>query len=167
MKYSLLVLAVCLVASATTNAQEQSAKTVRSANLHELPKSTSPIKSSLPAQSNINISDRHRAWYHVKSSQSIDGWVKMLNVRFTDGVKREGQIGVEGVFENMVTRQLLPTASTGVRGFDEEALKKAKANKEQVKKLHTFKVNQSDVVLFAANGKLVTNTEVKITQSKE
>jgi len=143
-------------------AKEQSAKIVRKSNLHEQPKPTSTIKSTLSAESNIQITQRHRAWYNVKSSPSMDGWVKMLNVRFVDGVKREGQIGVEGVFENMVTRQLLPTASTGVRGFDEAALKKATANKEEVKKLHNLKVNREAVSQFASEASLGSNKSVEL-----
>lgn len=165
MRYFLLLIGLLSFISTDLVAQQQSAKIVRKSNLHEQPKPTSAIKSTLSVESNIKITKRHRAWYNIKSSSSMKGWVKMLNVRFIDGVKREGQIGVEGVFENMVTRQLLPTASTGVRGFDEAALKKAQANKEEVKKLHDLKVDREQVNHFASEVSLVTNNNVELSHA--
>jgi hypothetical protein len=167
MKYLLVLMGLLVFISNDLAAQQQSAKMVRKSNLHEQPKPTSAVKSTLSAESNIQITKRHRAWYNIKSSTSMEGWVKMLNVRFIDGVKREGQIGVEGVFENMVTRQLLPTASTGVRGFDEAALKKATANKEEVKKLHNLKVDREQVNHFASEVSLVTNNSVEISKANK
>lgn len=114
----------------------------------------------------INVHGRKRAWYNISTKQNIIGWVKMLNVRFSGVVKRQGELGIANLLSS-ATNNTLPTVSTGVRGFDDEDLKSAKANLKQVELLSTYAVSAESVHMFATQGNLhvstlnVTNEETK------
>ena len=119
------------------------------------------------AKEKINIQKRKSAWYLVSTETvaqkgQVSGWVSMLNVRFIATAKREGEFGVGALFSS-VTNDSLPTVSTGVRGFDENDLKNAKADLKQLLLLNTYVVSTGAAARFAQQGKLQAN-KIKVKE---
>lgn len=132
----------------------QQGKVVSSSPLHKLPQYKSPIITELASDKAIHIFQRKRAWYQINTDDDITGWIKMLNVRFTGVLKREGELGVKDMFDSVITRQTKPTTSTGIRGFDEADLQKAKANLQQLAILNSYQISPIKAQQFARQGKL-------------
>ena len=60
----------------------QQAKVVSNSALYKLPQYKSPVITELTSDKTIHIFQRKRAWYQVKTDNDLNGWIKMLNVRF-------------------------------------------------------------------------------------
>lgn len=164
-----MLLACILFSSLNVAAEQQSVKAGKlttNTDLHKQPKYQSDVLTQLLANENVNVARRHRAWYQVLTAQQQRGWVKMLNVRFVGVMKRQGELGVKSVFDSL-TKQVTPTASTGIRGFDEEALKTAKADLEQLDLLASYQGNAKRAKDFARAGKIKSNLAIStaVTQN--
>ena len=131
---------------------------IKKVNLLKQPSFQSNITGSVAAKEKINIQTRKSAWYFISTAtvpqnSQLSGWVNMLNVRFISSAKRQGDLGVKSLFSS-VNNDSLPTVSTGVRGFDVDDLKKAKADLKQVALLNTYSVSAGAAARFAKQGKL-------------
>ncbi|NMP33235.1 SH3 domain-containing protein [Thalassotalea sp. M1531] len=166
MKLRILLLAIFalpIYVEASTN--EQSAKlgkVIHSSALHALPKNDSQVITNLKPEQSVNVFERKRAWYQVLSDAKQSGWIKMLNVRFLSGPKRTGELGVKNLFDSVVTKKVKPTASTGIRGFDEQDLKKAKANIKQLKLLASYQTTTSSANTFAKKANLTPDSSIAL-----
>jgi len=129
-------------------------ETVKQAPLLETPSNSGEQVKLLAPKQALNVYERQRAWYRVTTSDMIEGWVKMLNLRMLGRVKREGELGVVSLLDSMSPMRSTPTTSTGIRGFDEEDLMNAKANLEQVGQLENYTISESELKRFIANGRL-------------
>ena len=155
-----------------TQEQPRSGKLVKQSNLFKHADQQSEVISVLKAQGNIKVKSRQRAWYFISSKKSSEnsstdpainkkgymplyGWVSMLNVRFLVQAKRKGELGLSKAFSSM-SKSSLPTVSTGVRGFDEDDLKKSQADLKQIELLHAFSVSKKSAKAFAQAGNLVS-----------
>jgi len=139
---------------------------VNASALHKEPKYQSDIVSQLVKDDAVNIILRNRAWYHISTFNELSGWIKMLDVRFEGALKREGELGVESVFSSVINRKSSPTASTGIRGFDEDDIKSAVANIAQVKLLSNYQASQGTAQKFANEGQLMTVISLDIKGDK-
>jgi len=138
-------------------------------HVFEEPKLQSKSIKILNANEAIKVHRRQRAWYNISSNDELLGWVKMLNIRFAGVMRRESEIGVLSLLSSTRSSNL-PTVSTGVRGFDEKDLKKAKANIKQIEMLNTYAVQPESLQYFIREGRLFTNdikVKVKTTQDEE
>lgn len=168
--FTLVSVNVSFAFTAKTTAQQSNSvrlgQVIKKVNLLKQPNYQSDITGSIAAKEKVNIQTRKSAWYFISTATSpqtsdLSGWVNMLNVRFFAAAKREGDLGVESLFSS-VTNDSLPTVSTGVRGFDVDDLKKAKANLKQVALLNTYAVSAGAAARFAKQGKLkVSHIKVK------
>lgn len=149
------------VLSISANEQPlQQGKVVSNSPLHKLPQYKSPVITELASDKTIHIFQRKRAWYQINTEDDLSGWIKMLNVRFTGVLKREGELGVKDMFDSVITRQTKPTKSTGIRGFDEADLQKAKANLQQLAILDSYQITPKKAQKFAHQGKLKRNDAI-------
>jgi len=135
---------------------------IKKSALLKQPSYQSESAGSVAAKENINIQKRKSAWYLISTEEmakkgQMSGWINMLNVRFIATAKREGELGAASLFSS-VTNDSLPTVSTGVRGFDENDLKNAKADLKQLILLNTYTVSTGAAARFAKQGKLLANT---------
>jgi hypothetical protein len=137
---------------------------VNKSQVFNKPKLQSKTIKTLNANETIKVHYRQRAWYNISNNDDIFGWVKMLNVRFSGVIKRESETGIASLLSSATGRSNLPTVSTGVRGFDEEGLKKAKANNEQIDLLNSYAVEEKDLQEFVNKGRLVA---IDITVNKD
>jgi len=138
---------------------------INKTNLLLQPSNQSQQGKVIAANSNIDILSRKRAWYNVIANKDLSGWVNMLNVRFTHSGKREGDLGL-GAFYSSVTNDSLPTVSTGVRGFDDSDLAKAKADFKQVELLLSYTVSPAQAKKFAQQGQL-KNKQLSVNEESD
>jgi uncharacterized protein YgiM (DUF1202 family) len=139
----------------------QQGKVVKKTSVLAKPEFKSTVLGEISSEEKISVQTRQRSWYQIISEQGLTGWVKMLNVRFIGVAKRQGEFGLSALVDSV--KQTSPTASTGIRGFDEEDLKKAQANFKQLELLGNY---QSTTILakkFAADAKLKTKNLAILT----
>lgn len=127
---------------------------VKESPVHLSPSYQSPIIDTLTTNNQVVIRNRERAWYQIEADNAGDGWIKMLHVKLLMAPKREGELGVQSLLSNVFAPHSKPTESTGVRGFDETDIKRAKADIEQLKQLAKYVVSEDEVTEFAFDGKL-------------
>jgi len=129
---------------------------VHQSQLFEKPKPQSKAIKTLNANEVIKVHHRQRAWYNISSNDEVFGWIKMLNVRFSGVIKRESETGVASLLSSATSTSHLPTVSTGVRGFDEEDLKGAKADSKQIERLNSYAVEKIELQGFIHSGQLTS-----------
>lgn len=99
----------------------------------------------------VEIVAKQGGWLQVQAG-SGKGWVRLLSVRAGSGSSGGGGLaGVAGV-AGAVTQKSDPSrvvAVAGVRGLNEEDLKNAKYNPEEVAKLEGYTVNAQQSQAFA------------------
>lgn len=98
----------------------------------------------------LDILEKKGAWLKVKSAKS-QGWVRLLSVKRSGNGNEAG--GVLALASGRSgTGQVVST--TGVRGLNEEELRAAKFNEEDIKKLDANAVSADDAKNFASAGGL-------------
>jgi len=164
----LLVMFVQYLLLSQVKAEVRAGVLVHKSRVFDKPNLKSQIVKTLNVNEAIDIHRRQRAWYHISSDDELFGWVKMLDVRFSGVIKRESETGVANLVSSVTGGSNLPTVSTGVRGFDEEDLKKAKANIKQIELLNSYIIKKEQLRDFIYKGRLVVNhITVKESSVKE
>ncbi|QBG34985.1 hypothetical protein [Litorilituus sediminis] len=149
----------------------RSASVVTNTQLLKQPKYQSDVIAEVNKNQQLKVAQRQRAWYFISLPENTNqseqlttsGWISMLAVRFLSMPKREGDLGIGALYQS-ASKDTLPTVSTGVRGFDEQELKKAKADFSQLALLKQYQASRKATLSFAKQGQLSKhNTE----QAKE
>jgi len=130
----------------------QPAQLVKDTHLLKAPKAKAEKLASMDKNQKVTIQQRQRAWYQVLTEDKSTGWLKMLEVRFLEFTKKEGQSGLKKLWNSVTAGKTDTTVSTGVRGFDEEDLKKATAAPKQVEQLASYSVDKKQAKAFAKQG---------------
>jgi len=141
--------------------QTRDAQLIKDSKLYQEANYRSEVVETMVAQEPVVVHRRERAWYFVATEQKITGWLSMLNVRFNGLAKRKGELGIRSALGSL-GKNTLPTQSTGIRGFDETDLKKAKADLKQLAIVNTFQVSTSQAEAFARQGQLKTNSNIEV-----
>ncbi|MFT5758623.1 MAG: hypothetical protein ACI9LM_003369 [Alteromonadaceae bacterium] len=155
--FILSILVLHHLVSVQVNAEVRTGTLVHQSQVFTKPMLQSKTIKTLSANEVIKVHFRQRAWYNISSEDEIFGWVKMLNVRFSGVIKRESETGVASLLSSAAGGSNFPTVSTGVRGFDEEDLKKAKASLKQIARLNSYAVEKTNLQSFINKGRLVAN----------
>jgi uncharacterized protein YgiM (DUF1202 family) len=101
----------------------------------------------------VDILLKQGAWLQIKSRQAT-GWVRLLSVKRGESGKANETAGVLGLASGRAgTGQVVST--TGVRGLNEEDLKSAKFNEEEVKQLEANTITAEQAQQFAGSGGLL------------
>ena len=113
----------------------------------------------------VEILNRQGGWYQVKSTKS-SGWVRMLAIR--RGEARKRSVDTDQILELASGRAGKGTvvSTTGIRGLNEEELKKAKYNGAELEKLESFTTGGEALRQFAGTGKLVARKVDYLAQPK-
>lgn len=102
----------------------------------------------------VDILKKDGGWYQVKSAKG-NGWVRMLSIRKGEAVK--GGSSASGLLAlgsgRAGTGKVV--ATTGIRGLNEEELKAAKFDEEELKRAESYAANKQAAAKFAAQGKLL------------
>ena len=136
--------------------QQRQGVVVLPTNITELPANQGKTLAVLKVDESIIVLNRERAWYQVSTEKNLLGWLNMLNVRLVNAAKREGEVGFSALLGS-ATKNTDPTVSTGIRGFDDEDIKQAKADMKQVELLNNYVVSIPTATNFAQAGLLVAN----------
>jgi uncharacterized protein YgiM (DUF1202 family) len=151
MKHSNTLLAALLMLSGLAFAAE-TGTALKNDTLRKEPYADAKAMGTLKRNDKVQILAKKGAWLQIKAGKST-GWVRLLSVkRGTTGSSNEAA-GVLGLASGRSgTGQVVST--TGVRGLNEEELKSAKFNEEEMKQLEANTVSEIDGKKFAAAGGL-------------
>jgi hypothetical protein len=126
---------------------------LRAEKLYSEPASTSKVTASVAKGASVEILGKQAGWLRVKAG-SQSGWIRLLSVRAGSGGL--GGAGVGDVVGAATTRSD-PTrvvAVAGLRGLNEEDLKQAKFNAEELERMDARSVSATQVRTFASQAGL-------------
>ena len=110
---------------------------------------------TLAAGEKVEILKREGGWYYLSTKRG-KGWIRMLSVKRGQVSPKSAGKEASGLLDIASGRagkgQI--TATTGVRGLNEEDLKAAKFNEEEVKTMESFTTSAQEAERFAAKAKL-------------
>jgi Bacterial SH3 domain len=101
----------------------------------------------------VSILKKDGGWLSIKSAQG-NGWVRMLSIRRGDAKKAKG---VAESFKGLATGRTgtgQVVATTGIRGLNEEELKSAKFDANELNLAESFMTSRAEAQSFANQGKL-------------
>ena len=117
-------------------------------NMLAQPSATAATIGKMTKGATVDIVAKQGGWLQIKSGKS-QGWVRLLSVRAGSG--GAGGAGLADV-AGAVTQKSDPSrvvAVAGVRGLNEEDLKGAKYNAEEMARLDRYTVNAAQAKAFA------------------
>lgn len=101
----------------------------------------------------VDILGKDGGWLRVKSAKG-SGWVRMLSIRKTSAGKASSNAAGLLALASGRAGTGKVVATTGIRGLNEEELKAAQFNAEQITLAESYGVSQAQAQQFAAQGKL-------------
>jgi hypothetical protein len=151
------LLVFCLGWSVFAAQAGEAAHTVRATEIKAKPFTDAAALVSLPENSPVEVLTRKSGWMQIKSG-SVNGWMKMLDLRFGDAAapKKSGDSGLGALFNVAATGGSGSTASTGVRGLSEEKLKDPKPNPQELEQLQHYAASEKEASQFGKSGHLAT-----------
>jgi len=152
-KIFVLLLLGCL--PLTVHAEQQISYTVRATEIKQQPFSDATTVGMLVEKASVKVILRQGGWVKISSGQG-DGWVKMLNLRSTN--TKQGDSGLQSLFNMGRSGSSGITVATGVRGLSEEDLKNARPNPAELAKLKNYAADKGQAERFARTGKLNAQT---------
>ena len=109
----------------------------------------------LPKQTRVTILERNGGWFRVQSAKK-SGWVRMLNVKVTEGAQNLGSGTVLTQAATLATGRAGTgnvVSTSGLRGLSEEELRNAKPDYAQFDKLNSYGVDATAASNYAkSNG---------------
>ncbi len=140
-----------LLAPFLTHAAETGAA-LKADTLRAQPYADAKSSGALTKNESVEILNKKGAWLQVKTKKST-GWVRLLSVK-----RNSAGNGIKGAIEVATGRAGTGkvVSSTGIRGLSAEALKMAKFNASEMKKLEDNAVSKQDAQQFANAGGLTS-----------
>jgi hypothetical protein len=153
MKTFLMPAAVLALYVATASAWAAPGTVLRDEKLYSQPTSGSSVTASVVKGAGVEILDKQGGWLRVTAGKST-GWIRLLSVRA--GAGGLGGVGVGDVVGAATTRSdpSRVVAVAGLRGLNDEDLKKATFNADELARLDTFKATPSQARSFASQSGL-------------
>lgn len=146
--------AALLLSIAAASAQAASGTVLRNDKLYAQPSATSQVTGSAVKGASVDILAKQGGWLKVSAGRST-GWIRLLSVRAGGGGLGGAGIGdVVGV----ATTKSEPSrvvAVAGLRGLNDEDLKQAKFNGEELGRLDAWTATSAQARSFAGQGSLV------------
>ena len=146
------ILAASVLASAANAAP---GTLLRDESLYTQPSATSAVAAKASKGTAVEIVGRQGGWLRIKSGKS-EGWVRLLSVRAGSG--GAGGAGLGDVVGAATTKSdpSRVVAVAGVRGLNEEELKQAKYNADELARLDAMGVTPAQAKSYADKSGLVT-----------
>lgn len=147
------VIVLCVLLCAQAAWAAESGSMMKDDELKAEPFRDAKILKALKEGEKISIVSKNGGWYKIKAGKS-GGWVRMLSVRKGDAKK--GASAASGLLALTSGRAATGkvVATTGIRGLNEEELKAASFNAQEVQLAESYAVKKDDAKKFAAQGKL-------------
>jgi hypothetical protein len=149
-----LIWALALLAAGVASAASAASGTVlRDEKLYTQPSSTAAVAGSVARGTNVTIQTKQGGWLRVTSGKTT-GWIRLLSVR-----AGEGGLGGAGIGDvvGAATTKSDPSrvvAVAGLRGLNDEDLKKAKFNPEELARMDAQGVSAAQAKAFAGQSGL-------------
>ncbi len=142
-----------LLCISTASAWAASGTVLRNDRLFSQPSSGSSVTATVSKGTSVEILSKQGGWLRVSAGRST-GWIRLLSVRA--GAGGLGGAGVGDVFGAATTRSdpSRVVAVAGLRGLNDEDLKQAKFNADELARLGAWKVSDSQTRSFASQSGL-------------
>jgi hypothetical protein len=148
MKISLIPAAVLVLCAASASAWAAPGTVLRNEKLYSKPSSASAVAGSAAKGASVDILAKQGGWLRVKAGNST-GWIRLLSVRAgTGGLGGTGARDVVGA----ATTKSDPSrvvAVAGLRGLNDEDLKQAKFNADELARMEALSVTAAQARSFA------------------
>lgn len=153
MKPSLIPAAVLLLCTATASAWAAPGTVLRNEKLYSQPSASAKVAGTVAKGASVNILAKQGGWLRVTSGKTT-GWIRLLSVRA--GAGGAGGVGVGDVVGAATTKSdpSRVVAVAGLRGLNEEDLKKATFNADEVARLDAMSVSATQARNFASQAGL-------------
>lgn len=154
MKRFLIPAIALLLGAATTAALAAPGTVLRDEKLYSRPSATSSVAGRAAKGASVNILTKQGGWLRVSSGQTT-GWIRLLSVRA--GVGGLGGAGLGDVVGAATTKSdpSRVVAVAGLRGLNNEDLKQAKFNADELARLDAWVVTPTQARNFASQSGLV------------
>ncbi|MBU1396374.1 MAG: SH3 domain-containing protein [Gammaproteobacteria bacterium] len=154
MKTSLIPAAALLLCVASATAWAAPGTALRNEKLYSQPSSSATVVGSVAKGASVNILAKQGGWLRVTSGKTT-GWIRLLSVRA--GAGGLGKAGVGDVVGAATTRSdpSRVVAVAGLRGLNDEDLKQAKFNADELARLNALNVTAAQARSFARQSGLV------------
>ena len=146
------VVALVLFVNAAS-AWAASGTTLRDEKLYSEPSASAKVAGTVAKGASVNILAKQGGWLRVSSGKTT-GWLRLLSVR--TGAGGAGGVGVGDVVGAATTKSdpSRVVAVAGLRGLNEEDLKQAKFNADELARLEGLSVSAAQARAFAGQSGL-------------
>jgi hypothetical protein len=153
MKYllTIVMLAFWLISQVAMAAEEGTA--LKADDLKKEPYSDAKTVAILAVGDKVTILKKEGGWLNVKAKKGT-GWVRMLSIRKGEA---RGTAGLANNFKGLSSGRAgtgKVVATAGIRGLNEEELKVAKFDAEQLADAEAFLTTRADAIKFGDQAKL-------------
>ena len=151
---TLLFLVVVLAAS---GAGAEPATTIRSVDLKVRAASDAKTVASLPVNTSVDLVRREGAWVQLRSGKDL-GWAKLFDIRLAGANTGSAKGGGNSLGDvlGLASGQRGASVTTGVRGLDEDMLRRAQPNQAEFDRLVSYASTKEQVDAFLKAGNLQT-----------
>lgn len=147
------VVAVFLVSAMQSVFAVETGTAIKVDKIKAEPFSDAETVGTLNAGDKVDIFGKDGGWLKVISAQG-NGWVRMLSVRKGDAQKEKGVLeSFKGLASGRAGTGNV-VATTGIRGLNEEELKSARFDAEELRLAESYLTTQAEAQRFANQGKL-------------
>jgi hypothetical protein len=153
------ILAALLLAFACSAGAQEQAFTNRSTELKDRGDAAAATLRTLPADTAVKVLARGGGWIRVDAGGQ-QGWVRVFHLRFP-AVAQAGTDSSGGLSSitsalgfGRQRSQQATIATTGIRGLSQEDLKNASPDEAELRRMHSFRVDQASAERFAREAKL-------------
>lgn len=148
MKTFLIPVAAMLLGVTAVSAWAAPGTVLRNEKLYAQPSSGAAVAASVAKGTSVNILSRQGGWLRVTAGRST-GWIRLLSVRSGSG--GAGGAGLGEVMGAATTRSdpSRVVAVAGLRGLNDEELKQAKFNADELARLDTWRTTPAQAQGFA------------------
>ena len=149
-----------VVALAAAIACAEPAITIKPVALKETAASDSKTIASLPANTTVDLKKREGAWVQLGSGSDV-GWAKLFDIRLAAAQTAPAKASAGktvGDTVGLLSGARGASVTTGVRGLDEDMLKRAVPNEQQYNLLVSYASTKQQAQAFAKAGHLESRT---------
>lgn len=166
MKNRLISVAAWVLLAAATSAQAASGTVLRNEKIYSQPSSGSAVAANVAKGTGVNVVSKQGGWLRVTSGRTT-GWIRLLSVRMGEGgLSSSGLSDVAGA----ATTRSDPSrvvAVAGLRGLNDEDLKQAKFNPDELARLDAWSVTNAQASKYAGQAGLVAVNVPSLPEPKQ
>jgi len=153
MKTFLIPAAALVLCVTAASAWAAPGTVLRNDKLYSQPSASARVAGSVAKGASVNILSKQGGWLRVSSGKTT-GWIRLLSVRA--GAGGLGGAGLGDVVGAATTRSdpSRVVAVAGLRGLNDEDLKQAKFNADELARLDTLSVTATQARSFASQSGL-------------